>query len=164
MHHNKTIKFIIHPCDPTVGICCLTWLFGIAVHITYLISHSLSLSYNIVISFPSWCPESTCLTHPCFQGTICENLMMYCGLYQHTRVVLYYVYKMACFFSSPVGSLCHTRGIVRRPSFVVYHTSCVVCRLCPPKLPEIGYQIHIWCKCSSCSWIVSPRYWWRPLH
>ena len=28
-------------------------------------------------------------------------------------------------FSSPVGSLCHTRGVVRRPSYVV-------CRLCPP--------------------------------
>ena len=34
--------------------------------------------------------------------------------------------------SSPVGSLCHTRGIVRRPSFVVRRPASVVCRLCPP--------------------------------
>ena len=33
----------------------------------------------------------------------------------------------ASLFSSPVGSLCHTRGVVRRPSFVVRRTSCVVC-------------------------------------
>ena len=33
---------IIHPCDPTVVIC------DIAVRITYLISHSFSLSYNTV--------------------------------------------------------------------------------------------------------------------
>ena len=42
------------------------------------------------IGFPSWCPESTHPTDSCFQGTSCEiNLMMYSGLYQHTRVVLY---------------------------------------------------------------------------
>ena len=35
-------------------------------------------------------------------------------------------------FSSPVGSLCHTRGVVRRPSSVVRRPSYVVCRLCPP--------------------------------
>ena len=35
-------------------------------------------------------------------------------------------------FSSPVGSLCHTRGVVRRPSFVVRRLSYVLCRLCPP--------------------------------
>ena len=34
--------------------------------------------------------------------------------------------------SSPVGSLCHTRGVVRRPSSVVRRPSYVVCRLCPP--------------------------------
>ena len=28
-------------------------------------------------------------------------------------------------FSSPVGSLCHTRGVVRRPSFVVRRVSSV---------------------------------------
>ena len=26
-----------------------------------------------------------------------------------------------------------------------------------------AYQIHILCKCLSCSWIVPPRDWWRPL-
>ena len=31
------------------------------------------------------------------------------------------------FISSPVGSLCHTRGVVRRPSSVVCRMSCVVC-------------------------------------
>ena len=41
--------FIIHPCDPTVVICYLIWLCDIAVRITYLISHSSSLSYNTVI-------------------------------------------------------------------------------------------------------------------
>ena len=39
-----------------------------------------------------------------------------------------YEVNSICFFiSSPVGSLCHTRGVVRRPSFVVRRTSCVVC-------------------------------------
>ena len=41
--------FIIHPCDPTVVICYLIWLCDIAVRITYLISHSSSLSYTTVI-------------------------------------------------------------------------------------------------------------------
>ena len=36
-------------CDPTVVICYLIWPCDIAVHITYLISHSSSLSYNTVI-------------------------------------------------------------------------------------------------------------------
>ena len=97
-------------------ICFLIWLCDIAVCITYLISHSLSLSlkysnfkrifeveciinsklpscvdviHRTLLGFPSWCPESTCPTDLCFQGTSCENLMMYGGLYQHTRVVLY---------------------------------------------------------------------------
>ena len=35
-------------------------------------------------------------------------------------------------FSSPVGSLCHTRGVVRRPSFVFRSPSYVACLLCPP--------------------------------
>ena len=34
--------------------------------------------------------------------------------------------------SSPVGSLCHTPGVVRRLSSVVRRESSVVCRLCPP--------------------------------
>ena len=109
---------MIHRCDPTVVICYLIWPCDIAVHITYLISHSSSLSYNTVIKgyfrwmynntklpscvdiirrtslgFPSWCPESTCSADSCFQGTSCENLMMNGGLYQHTRVVLYMYYS-----------------------------------------------------------------------
>ena len=43
------LLFIIHPCDPTVVICHLIRLCDIAVCITYLISHSSSLSYNTVI-------------------------------------------------------------------------------------------------------------------
>ena len=104
--------FIIHPCDPTVVICYLIRLCDIDVRITYPISHSYSLSYNLRIfqvgciintklpsfvdiihrtslGFPSWCPKSTRPIDSCFQGTSCENLMMYSGLYQHTRVVLY---------------------------------------------------------------------------
>ena len=104
--------FIIHPCDPTVVICYLIWPCDMAIPITYLISHSYSLTYNSRIfqfgciittklpscddiihcaslGFPSWCPESTRPTDSCFQGTSCKNLMMYGGLYQHTRVVLY---------------------------------------------------------------------------
>ena len=42
--------------------------------------------------FPSLCPESTRPTDSCFQGTSCENLVTYGGLYQNTRVVLYYVF------------------------------------------------------------------------
>ena len=95
------ICYLIRPCD---------------TGITYLISHSYSLTYNLRIvqfgyiintklpsyddiirqtslGFPSWCPENTRPTDSCFQGTSCENLMMYGGLYQHTRVVLYiYIY------------------------------------------------------------------------
>ena len=108
--------FIIHPCDPTVVICYLIRPCDIAVCITYLISHSYSLTYNLRIfqfgciintklpscddiirrtslGFLSWCPESTRPTDSCFQGTSCENLMMYGGLYQHTRVVLYIYVK-----------------------------------------------------------------------
>ena len=87
--------FIIHPCDSTVVICYLIWPCDIAVRITYLVSHSSSLSYNTNIirctslGFPSCCPESTRPMDSCFQGTSCENLMMYGRLYQHTRVVLY---------------------------------------------------------------------------
>ena len=111
------MSFIIHPCDPTVVICNLIWPCDIAVCITYLISHSSSLPYNLRIfqfgciintklpscgdiirrtslGFPSWFSESTRPTDSCFQGTSCENLMMYGGLYQHTRVVLY-IYLMS---------------------------------------------------------------------
>ena len=84
---------ILHPCDPTVVICylirpCDT---SIAVCITYLISHSSSLTYNLRIfqfgciintklpscddiirrtslGFPSWCPESTRPTDSYFQA------------------------------------------------------------------------------------------------
>ena len=112
----KTV-FIIHPCDPTVLICYLIWPCDIDVRITYLISHSSYLSYNTVITgyfqvgciintklplcvdiirstslgFHSWCPESTRPTDSCFQGTSCENLMMYSGLYQHTWVVCIFI-------------------------------------------------------------------------
>ena len=103
--------FIIHPCDPAVVICYLIWPCDIAFRITYLISHSSSLSYNTVIkryfrlgvqymihgtslSFPSWCPESTCPTDSCFQGTICEKRMMYGGLYQHTQAVSYMYFSL----------------------------------------------------------------------
>ena len=117
---SKTIilYFIIHPCDPIVVICYLILPCDIAVCITHLISHSYSLSSHSVIKgyfwvgciintklpfcvdlisrtslgFPSWCPESTRPTDSCFQGTSFENLMMYGGLYQHTRVVLYIYY------------------------------------------------------------------------
>ena len=40
---------IIHPCDPTVVIFYLIWSCDIAVHITYLISHSSPLSCYTVI-------------------------------------------------------------------------------------------------------------------
>ena len=43
------LYFNIHQCDPTFVICYLIWPCDIAVHITYLISHSSSLSYNTVI-------------------------------------------------------------------------------------------------------------------
>ena len=107
------LHFIIHPCDPTLVIYYLICPCDIVVRITYLISHSSSLSYNTVIKdisgwvlpciintklpscvdiirstslgFPSWCPESTRPTDTCFQGLSCENLVMYGGLYQHTR-------------------------------------------------------------------------------
>ena len=110
------IYFIIHPCDPTEVICYLIWSCDMAVHITHLISHSYSLSYHTVIKeyfilgvkffvdkirrtslgFPSRCPENTCATDSCFQGTTCENLMMYGGLYQHIRVLYIYYMFLGC--------------------------------------------------------------------
>ena len=50
-HFKKRAKkfFIIHPYDPTVMICYLIPLCDIAVCITYLISHSYSLTYNLRI-------------------------------------------------------------------------------------------------------------------
>ena len=83
--------FIIHPFDPTVVICYLIWPCDIAVCITYLISHSYSITYNLRIfqfgciintklpscddiirrtslGFPSWCSESTPPTDSCFQA------------------------------------------------------------------------------------------------
>ena len=43
-------EFFMHPCDPTdPTVLLLIWPCDIAVHITYLISHSSSLSYNTVI-------------------------------------------------------------------------------------------------------------------
>ena len=112
------LKFIIHPCDPTVVICYLIQPCDIAVCITYLISHSYSLTYNLRIfqfgciintklsscddiirhtctslGFPRWCSESTHPTDSCFQGTSWKNLMLYGRLYQHIRMVLYiYIY------------------------------------------------------------------------
>ena len=59
-------------------------------------SHSILcvvIIYCTSLGFPSWCPESTRPTDSCFQGTSCENLMMYSRLYQHTRVVLYIYIK-----------------------------------------------------------------------
>ena len=67
-----------------------------------------------------------------------------------------------CFvLSSPVGSYAIT------PS-VVHHLSYVICRVSSVSTittrNNLRYQIHIWCKCSSCSQIVTPRYWLRPLY
>ena len=87
----KEFIFIIHPSDPRVVICYLIWPCDIAARITYLVSHSYSLSYNTVIivffmlvynkykiilvcsynppytaRFSSWCHESTCPTDSCF--------------------------------------------------------------------------------------------------
>ena len=124
--------FIIHPCDPTVVICYLIWTYDIAVCITYLISQSYSLTYNLRIfqfgciintklpscddiihrtslGFPSWCSESTRPTDSCFQRTSCENLMMYDRLYQHTWVVLYIYHEFnlqkIIYFGSYMGYL-----------------------------------------------------------
>ena len=81
---------IIHPCDPTVVIRYLIRPSDI-VCITYLISHSYSLTYNLRIfqfgciintklpssdhiirrtslGFPSWCSESTRPSDSCFQA------------------------------------------------------------------------------------------------
>ena len=125
----RYLPFIIHPCDPTVVICYLIRPCDIAACITYLVSHSSSLSCNTVIkkifqvgciintklpscvdiirrtslSFHSWCPESTRPTDSCFHGTSCENLMMYGGLYQHTRVVLY-LYRVRSLALQPLSA------------------------------------------------------------
>ena len=113
------MNFIIHPCDPTVVY--LLFDMAIAVRITYLISHRLFLMlffrifqvgcikntklpacvdiiHRTSLGFHSLCPESTRTMDSCFQGTICENLVMYGGLYQHTRVVLY-LYQYLSLFS-----------------------------------------------------------------
>ena len=118
------MNIIIHPYDPTEVICYLIWGCDITVHITYLISHSSSLScYTVIkgyfrlgvvinsklpsfvdiinqtsLGFPSWCPEIIRPTDLCFQGTSWENLVIYCGLYQHTQLVLYIDQCMGTYF------------------------------------------------------------------
>ena len=116
--------FIIHPCDPTVVSCYLIWPCDIVVCITYLISHSYSLTYNLRIfqagciintklpscvdiirrtslGLPSWCSVALIL-RLVLPGTSWENLMMYSGLYQHTRVVLYIYHSMI--LASPIAN------------------------------------------------------------
>ena len=121
-----SVLFFLYTRVPTVVICYLIRPCDIVVCITYLISHSSSLTCNLRIfqfgciintklpscddiihltslGFPSWCPESTRPTDSCFQGTSCEILMMYGRLYQHTRVVLYmYTLTMQCNISKVV--------------------------------------------------------------
>ena len=46
--------FIIRLCDPKVVICYLIWPCDIAVHITYLISHSSSLGCHTIIKGKHW--------------------------------------------------------------------------------------------------------------
>ena len=58
-----------------------------------------------LLGFPSWCPESTRPTDLCFQGTSCENLMMYGRLYQHTRLVLY-IYFIYYIWNITARSIC----------------------------------------------------------
>ena len=46
------------------------------------------INRRTLLGFHTWCSESTRPTDSCFQGTSCENLMMYDGLYQHTHQAL----------------------------------------------------------------------------
>ena len=52
---------------------------------------SVDIIRSTSFTFPSWCPENTRPMDSCFQDTCYENLMMYGGLYQHTRVVCIYI-------------------------------------------------------------------------
>ena len=45
---NWLTGFIIHPCDPTVGICYLIGVCDKAVCITHLVSHSSSLCCHTI--------------------------------------------------------------------------------------------------------------------
>ena len=88
-----------------------------------------------------------------FQLSSCKAVVIIClhvskkshfkaiGISFYIRLYIHFVY----FFSSPVGSSCHTRGVVRRQAYVVSFASTITTR---------NNQIHIWCKCLSCSWIV----------
>ena len=126
----EIIQFIIHPCDPTVVICYLIWPGDIAVRITYLISHSCIINTKLRVcitrrtslGFPSWCPESTRPTDSCFQGTSCENLMMYGGLYsvyQHTREALYMYIKYVCVYPVVFQFSCKYDQTMGRPRSVL---------------------------------------------
>ena len=102
------------------------------LHITYLISHSSSLSCHVAIKgyfwagciintklplcvdiirrtslrIPSWCPQTTRPTDSCFQGTSCENLIMYGGLYQNTRVVCIFITLVTTLVSCCTAAAC----------------------------------------------------------
>ena len=58
------------------------------IHLCFSVSVNM-VTGEVLLGFPSWCPKSTRPMDSCFQGTSCENLMMYGGLYEHTHVVLY---------------------------------------------------------------------------
>ena len=66
------------------------------------------------LGFHSWCPESTRPTDSCFQGTSCENLMMYGGLYQHTHVVLY-IYYICKTYRTKEHTGINVRSLVQKP-------------------------------------------------
>ena len=126
-----------------------------AVHITYLISPSSSLSCHTTIIkdillweynkykllscvniihihhsvFSSLCSESTRPTDSCFQGTTCENLMMYGGLYQHTRVVLYICITSLCGPTVVIWLVIRPCDIDVHYTHLVSHSASLCCQI-----------------------------------
>ena len=76
---------------------CVQYFFTFLIIGLY---NSVIIIYKITVTFHN---ESTHPTDSCFQGTSCENLMMYGGLYQHMLVVFVFV-SIIMLFNMPSAS------------------------------------------------------------
>ena len=83
-----------------------------------------------------------------FVGTLQQGRPSYGGSFRTYHSKIYFLSHLWGAYAIPLAL-----SVVRRPSSVVNRPSCVVC---VHHNYQKSYQIHIWCKCLSCSWIVPP--------
>ena len=75
MNRNLVISNI--PCECRVRKTLKYWKFMNAQFFFTKLPSCVDIIRRTSLGFPSWCPESTRPTDSCFQGTTCENLIMY---------------------------------------------------------------------------------------